>query len=59
LPWYPSYESTAGFYGFDALEDQQLGGLVMWIPGAVAYMVAGLALAAHWLTDAQMVPDAE
>jgi putative membrane protein len=55
VPWYPSYENTAGFYGFDALEDQQLGGLVMWIPGAVAYLIAGLALTAHWLRDAPMV----
>jgi len=49
-PWYPSYAATAGLYGFDALEDQQLGGLIMWIPGALAYLVAGLALAAQWLT---------
>jgi putative membrane protein len=55
VPWYPSYESTAVFYGFDALEDQQLGGLVMWIPGAMAYLIAGLFLAAHWLRDVQMV----
>jgi putative membrane protein len=48
--WYPGYAATAGQYGFDALVDQQLGGLIMWIPGALAYLIAGLALAAQWLT---------
>jgi putative membrane protein len=32
-----------------ALDDQQLGGLVMWVPGGIAYLVAGLAIAAAWL----------
>jgi putative membrane protein len=47
-PWYPHY--GGGSLGLTALEDQQLGGLVMWVPGALAYMVAGLALVAAWLT---------
>lgn len=49
VPWYPAYAGTVGLYGFDLLEDQQLGGLIMWIPGALAYLFAGLALAARWL----------
>lgn len=31
-----------------ALDDQQLGGLVMWVPGGIAYLVAGLAIAVAW-----------
>lgn len=54
--WYPSYMATAGLYGFDALEDQQLGGLIMWIPGALAYLIAGLALARHWLNGRKAAP---
>lgn len=46
-PWYAHY-AAAGF-GLDALEDQRLGGLVMWVPGGLAYMVAGLAIVAAWL----------
>lgn len=46
-PWYGHY--AAGAFGLTALEDQQLGGLVMWVPGGLAYMAAGLALAAAWL----------
>jgi len=31
------------------VEDQQLGGLVMWVPGAVSYLAAGLWIVAGWL----------
>jgi cytochrome c oxidase assembly factor CtaG len=46
-PWY-TYDTSIPF-GMTALEDQQLGGLVMWVPGAFAYVVAGLAIVAGWL----------
>jgi putative membrane protein len=40
-------------FGLTALEDQQLGGLVMWVPGSLAYLVAGLAVVASWLSPPQ------
>jgi putative membrane protein len=43
-PWYPVYEASAPAHGLTALQDQQLGGLIMWVPGGVVYMVATLAL---------------
>jgi len=33
------------------LEDQQLGGLIMWVPGALVYVGAALALMASWLKE--------
>ena len=51
-PWYRSYAETSGMWGLSALEDQQLGGLIMWIPGGVVYVVAGLALFAAWMNEA-------
>ena len=51
-PWYPSYDSAAA-WGLTPREDQQLAGLVMWMPGGVAYLVAALALTARWLRDAE------
>jgi putative membrane protein len=36
-------------YRDTTLEDQQLAGLVMWIPGGLCYLAAGLAFAAAWL----------
>jgi cytochrome c oxidase assembly factor CtaG len=47
--WYAHYATTAGAWGLSALEDQQLGGLIMWVPAGMIYMVAALALFARWL----------
>jgi putative membrane protein len=46
--WYP--QGGAPAFGLTALEDQQLGGLVMWVPGGLVYMIAGLALVRRWLS---------
>lgn len=43
-PWYPAY--AAGSAGLTALEDQQFGGLIMWVPGGLVFVAAGLAIAA-------------
>lgn len=47
-PWYAHYAAGAALR-LGPLEDQQLGGLVMWVPGSLAYLVAGLAIVAAWL----------
>lgn len=47
--WYPFYALPTAALGFDPLQDQQLGGLVMWVPGGVAYLAGGLVVAARWL----------
>jgi putative membrane protein len=47
--WYLPYQATTSAWGVSALEDQQLGGLVMWIPAGAAYLVVGLLLAARWI----------
>lgn len=39
--------------GFDCPEDQQLAGLVMWVPGGLAFMGAALALAGVWLSESE------
>jgi putative membrane protein len=51
-PWYAVYVASAPALGFNPLEDQQLGGLIMWVPGGIAYLLAGLALTARLLTPA-------
>jgi cytochrome c oxidase assembly factor CtaG len=38
-------------WGLTPLEDQQLGGLIMWVPASTSYIVAGLALMGIWLQD--------
>ncbi|RYE97831.1 MAG: cytochrome c oxidase assembly protein, partial [Oxalobacteraceae bacterium] len=47
--WYPLYGDRPALFGLTPLEDQQLGGLIMWIPGGLAYVIAGLVLGARWL----------
>jgi cytochrome c oxidase assembly factor CtaG len=47
--WYPAYGATTGPWGLMPLEDQQLAGLIMWIPGGIVYAGAALALFASWL----------
>jgi putative membrane protein len=49
--WYPVYAGSTQAWGLTPLEDQQLAGFLMWIPGGVAYAAAALALLAPWLTD--------
>jgi putative membrane protein len=49
--WYPAYAGTTQSWGLTPLEDQQLGGLIMWIPAGVVYILAGLALFAGWLRE--------
>lgn len=48
--WYPSYIEPCSALGIDPLHDQQLGGLVMWIPTGVVYVVGALFIVGRWLT---------
>lgn len=52
-PWYPAYAPGAAAWGLAPLEDQQIGGLVMWVPGGMAYLAAALALFAAWLRETE------
>jgi cytochrome c oxidase assembly factor CtaG len=52
--WYPSYNGLTTSWGLTTLEDQQLGGLIMWIPAGLVYVIAGLALFAGWLREADL-----
>jgi cytochrome c2 len=38
-------------WGLTPLEDQQLAGLVMWVPAGLVYLAAALALLASWLAE--------
>jgi putative membrane protein len=47
----PLYETYARLLGADALADQQVAGLVMWVPAGVLLALVGLALFAAWLGE--------
>jgi len=52
--WYPSYMGLTASWGMTPLEDQQLGGLIMWIPAGLVYVIAGLALFVGWMRESEM-----
>ena len=49
-PLYPAYGSTQA-WGLSPLQDQQLAGLIMWVPGGLAYLIAALILMLAWLKE--------
>lgn len=50
-PWYQLYVQRAR--GGDALGDQQVGGLIMWVPAGIVLMLFGLAMFAAWLGESE------
>lgn len=48
-PIYPLQTSDAPQWGLSPLEDQQLAGLIMWVPAGLVYAAAALALAGLWI----------
>jgi cytochrome c oxidase assembly factor CtaG len=54
-PWYADYAAmgVTGI-GIDPTTDQQLAGLIMWIPGGLLHGGVALLLLYRWLTSAEM-----
>jgi putative membrane protein len=48
--WIPGQGALAGEFGLSALEDQQLAGILMWVPMGLLYTGAALFFAHRWLT---------
>jgi putative membrane protein len=46
-PLYRVYAGRTGSWGLTELADQQLAGLLMWVPLGLPYVVAGLVLASR------------
>lgn len=51
-PWYVTDAARA--FGLSALEDQQLGGLIMWVPGSMTYLIMGLVIVGRWLAPSHI-----
>ncbi len=52
-PLYPAHAEGAAAWGLTLVQDQQLGGLFMWIPAGFAYLVAIAVLFVRWLQAAE------
>jgi putative membrane protein len=48
---YPVYADRSAAYGMSALDDQQLAGLIMWVPFSLTFLIVGLALFAAWMGE--------
>lgn len=49
--WYPVYATTTAHWGLTPLEDQQLGGVLMWVPSSIVFIAIGMVLFAKWLSE--------
>ncbi len=49
-PWYARYVlmGMSGTAGLSPLEDQQLAGLIMWVPGGAVHAIAALVYLSRW-----------
>lgn len=52
-PLYPIYAVPTAALGIDPVSDQQVAGLVMWVPAGIVLTFLGLALFAAWLGEAE------
>lgn len=48
-PWYSGYATTTASWGLDPIADQQLAGVIMWIPAGGIYLAVALALLVTWI----------
>lgn len=47
--WYPAYADGAAAWGLSPLTDQQLGGLLLWLPASLVYVSTAIAIIARAL----------
>jgi putative membrane protein len=49
--WYPFYERRAPRWKLSALEDQQIAGLIMWMPACMIYALFAAMILGLWLRE--------
>jgi putative membrane protein len=50
-PWYALHAPTSQAWGLTPLEDQQLAGLIMWVPAGLIFLMMGLIYFAAWVKE--------
>jgi len=48
---YPAYASAPRLWGLSPLEDQRLGGLIMWIPGGLFFYLLASLIFVRWVSS--------
>ena len=49
-PWYPAYQDSVAAWHLTPLADQQLAGLLMWLPSGIVYLLAAAVMFLLWLS---------
>jgi putative membrane protein len=52
-PWYLAHSAYTRLWGLSPLEDQQLAGLLMWIPPGFVYVLIAALLLASWIATVE------
>lgn len=50
-PWYEAYLGPTTAFGLDPLTDQQLAGVLMWVPAGLVHAGIGVTILVRWLAD--------
>lgn len=50
-PWYAGYRQSTETWGLRPLADQQLAGVIMWVPAGLVYVGLGILLVAAWVRE--------
>jgi putative membrane protein len=53
---YKYYAGVPRLWGLTAIQDQMLGGIIMWIPGSMMYILAALILISRWMQAEEQKP---
>lgn len=53
---YTYYLDVPRIWGIGVLDDQRLGGVIMWVPGSMMYIIVVLIIAARWLIEEEKKP---
>jgi putative membrane protein len=52
-PIYPHYQNVPRMWGISVISDQTAGGLIMWLPGGMMYLIAALVLIGYMIQDSE------
>ncbi|HEX2048627.1 MAG TPA: cytochrome c oxidase assembly protein [Acidimicrobiales bacterium] len=55
-PWYSGYAASTAAWDLEPLADQQLAGVIMWIPAGLVYLGAALGLLVRWIQATERDP---
>ncbi len=56
-PWFIAHRTTTASWHLTPLEDQQLAGVIMWVPASLVYLLAAAVLFVKWLAPEAPRPE--